>query len=427
MAALAVLMTAPAAGQVRAEKVFREARAYTVRVRTKISMPFMEDERGSFEGAGFLVDARRHWVLTNAHVVGQSPSTVETAFADGVYRPARKIYVDSFIDVAILEVAADGQPHPAATINCDAAPGIGEGVGAFGHPLGLPFTGTRGIISGETDQLLADMLQMDATVDHGNSGGPVISLQDGRIVGIATAGAGGARSERVNFATPMKNVCRILDLLRTGVSPDPPRMEFSLLVDEDGRHTLEVGCTHNAARWPLQPGDRILSVGNEGASLNTMSDLVCALRGRRGSVPIRVERAGRQVEILARPAWRPSVIARRGVCIDGALISPTAFEDSSALGDPPRLIVQSVEPGSAAEALSIQESDMVQSIDGRRFADLDSLVGYLKGRPGGSPLHVVLRRGSASYNRWFEYQVRDLPGLDTRMVGPATQVLSSVP
>ena len=71
-------------------EAFREARGYTVKVRTQIRTPFVEDERGSFHGSGFLVDAERGWIVTNAHVVGQSPSEVEVAFAGDEYRPARK-------------------------------------------------------------------------------------------------------------------------------------------------------------------------------------------------------------------------------------------------------------------------------------------------------------------------------------------------
>jgi S1-C subfamily serine protease len=417
----------PAMAQDRAETVFRDARAYTVRIRTQITTPFANDVYGSFEGAGFLVDARRHWVLTNAHVVGQSPSTVQVAFADGTYRPARKVYVDSFSDVAVIEAADDGHRHPVGPISCDATPEIGESVGAFGHPLGMPFTGTRGIVSGKTDQFMQDMLQIDATVDHGNSGGPVISLRDGRIVGIATAGAGGDKSDRLNFATPMRDVCRILELLRAGVSPDPPRMEFSLLVDEDGRHTLQVGATHDPVRWPFQPGDRILAVGHEGEPIRTVSNLVTALRGRVGAVTIRVSRAGREIDVVATPSSRPSVLARQGVSIDGALIASFPFDDSKALAEPARLAVQSVEPGSAAEAQSIQRLDIIESIDGIQVEDLAALKQLLQQRLAGSPMRIIFRRMSPSLDRWFEYLVRDLPNAETRIIGPETQLLSKGP
>jgi len=416
--ALGIVGVRPAAAEDGAQTVFRAARHYTVRIRTQITTPFMEDERGSFSGAGFLVDSTRGWVVTNAHVVGHSPSDVSVAFAGEAFRPARKIYVDSFTDVAVLEVPDGDRRHPVAPLGCDDDPEVGEAVGAFGHPLGMPFTGTRGIISGRTNQFLSDYLQMDATVDHGNSGGPVIALRSGRVIGIATAMMGESKAERVNLATPTKDVCRILELLRSGVPPEPPEMEFSFLIDEDGRHTLQVGATYNAARWPFQPGDRIVSVGSDREPVATLSQFVTAIRGRSGAVPLRVSRGGRLVDVLARPSRRPSVVARRGVSVDGALIAPMSFEDAAALSKAARLVVQSVEPGSSAEALGVESMDVVESVDGRSFDDLNGLLAYLRQHADRVPLHVVFRRASPSVNRWFELHARDLPGRETRVIEP---------
>ena len=416
LVAAAGALAAPAPEQ--SETIFRDARKYTVRIRTQVSTPFIQDVRGSFGGAGFVVDAKRRWVLTNAHVVSQSPSTVQVAFADGDFRPARKVYVDSFTDVAVLEVERSDKRLTEARLDCDEPPSVGEGVGAFGHPLGMPFTGTRGIVSGLTDQILNDLIQIDATVDHGNSGGPVIALRDGQIVGIATAGAGGDKSDRLNFATPLKDVCRILDLLRNGRPPEPPLMEFSLLVDEDGRHTLEVGATHDPVRWPFVPGDVIVSVGSEHEKITTMSSLVTALRGRAESIPIQVTRGGTEVTILARPAWRPSVLSLRALIIDGALLAPIAFEDAPTLREPAGLVVHSVEPSSAAETIDIQQLDIVESVDGRSVGDLDALIQYVHGRKTGQPMRLILRRTSPSTNRWSELHVRELPGDEIRVIGP---------
>lgn len=431
LAALVVALCGPgvrsALAQERAEAIFQDARAYTVRIRTQITTPFIEDDRGSFSGAGFLVDSTRGWVLTNAHVVGRSPSDVTVSFAHGTFRPARKVYVDPFTDVAIIEVSAEDRRHPAAPIDCDRELEVGEAVGAFGHPLGMPFTGTRGIVSGKTDQFLNDLVQIDATVDHGNSGGPVIALRDARVVGIATAKAGGSKSERLNLATPMKDVCRILELLRRGESPAPPEMEFSLLVDEDGRHTLQVGATHNPVRWPFLPGDRIVSVGREREPVATVTQFVTAMRGRRGVVPIRVMRADAETEIRARPCMQPPITARRAVSIDGALIAPLAIEDSTALSEPAGLFVHSVEPGSAAEGLGMSPFDIIESIDGHRIDDLDALVGYLRQHHAGVPLRVVFRRLNQSFRGWLEFHVRNLPGDETQFIGPDPQPLTGTP
>ena len=424
---LVALTAVPAGAQQKIETVFREARTYTVRIRTQVETPFLEDNQGTWQGAGFLIDAQKRWVLTNAHVAGLSPSSLQVAFADGIYRSARKVYVDPFIDMAVLELADDGKRHPVAALNCGQVPQVGEGVGAYGHPLGIPFTGTRGIVSGKTDQYLTDFIQIDATVDHGNSGGPVISLRDGRVVGIATAKAGDNKADRLNLATPMADVCRILDLLRQGVAPDPPLMEFALLVDEDERHTVEVGHTYNAKRWPFEPGDRIVSVGPERRPITTLGSLVSALRGRPGKVPVRVMRDGREIEIQAHPAARPSVLARRGISIDGALIAPLDLDDAMALAEPAHLTVQSVAPGSAAEALGMDAMDIVHSIDGRSFADLDSLAAYLQGRPEDAKVRIVFRRFTSNGARWLDFHLRELPGEDIQTVGPETELLTGSP
>src|SRR5512143_3777416 len=85
-----------------AEDAFRAARGWTVQIRTSVREAFAEDEQGSFEGAGIVVDAARGWVLTNAHVASHSYSEMVLAFEDGKSMPAKRIYVDPFLDVAII-------------------------------------------------------------------------------------------------------------------------------------------------------------------------------------------------------------------------------------------------------------------------------------------------------------------------------------
>ena len=96
------------------EKIFEDANSYTVKIKTQVEIPFKEDEAGVFSGAGFLVDQERGWIMTNAHVVSKSPSKVEVAFKDQDYYLAKKIYLDSYLDLAILEISPE---HLPATIN----------------------------------------------------------------------------------------------------------------------------------------------------------------------------------------------------------------------------------------------------------------------------------------------------------------------
>jgi S1-C subfamily serine protease len=172
------------------EKIFQDAINYTVKVRTIVEMPFIEDEEaGAYMGAGFVVDVNEGWMLTNAHVAGYSPSRVEVAFRDSGFFPVEKLYVDPYLDVAVLRAGSSSFPPEtvSAPLECKEKLPVGHPVGAFGHPWSLPYTGTRGIISGSTVFGGAAWLQTDAAINDGNSGGPLISMQSGRLVGITTA------------------------------------------------------------------------------------------------------------------------------------------------------------------------------------------------------------------------------------------------
>jgi len=127
-------------------------------------------------GSGFIVSADGI-ILTNAHVVGRSPSRVEVALYGQDFSEATKIYVDPYLDFAIIRVpqGVDTSGIEEPRLECDRIPSVGHPVGAFGHPWRLQFTGTRGIISGVTARFRTELLQTDAPINQGNSGGPLIS------------------------------------------------------------------------------------------------------------------------------------------------------------------------------------------------------------------------------------------------------------
>jgi hypothetical protein len=78
-----------------AEAAFRAAKAWTVRVQVERTVSFVEDEPGAFQGAGFVVDAERGWILTNAHVAGRSPTNLKIAFEGGKLIPSRRSAIRS--------------------------------------------------------------------------------------------------------------------------------------------------------------------------------------------------------------------------------------------------------------------------------------------------------------------------------------------
>lgn len=405
-----------AAAAIEAEQVFRDAVAYTVKIRSRIETAFIEDERSSSSGAGFVIDSKRGWIMTNAHVVGRSPSEIKVAFKEKPFVEAHKVYVDPYLDLAILRL--DKPPAKALTaapLNCGDIPSVGHPVGAFGHPWGLDFTGTRGIISGTTDE---GALQMDAAINPGNSGGPLISLKTGRVVGINTETTAEERDQNTNFAVPMVYVCRVLRILQGGKDPSPPRLAVVFREPPLDRKALVVARIY----WPkglldLKPGDEILAVGGRKTHIVNEAQLVHALRGGLDQVAVKVKRRGKERMVLGRLEPLPLITKRAGVLVSGMLIGPRIFRDAAVLGADNGLVIHSVEPGSAGDVLDFRAGDVVTDIDGTPYRELRPLMDHMtKAEKAKKPVTLTVLRGAKAEWILFGYMVRELPIYDLKWI-----------
>ena len=180
--------------------------------------------RGVGIGTGFFysTDGR---ILTNAHVLpDDATGEVRVTLSDGHRIPAKIIGRDVWGDVAVLQ--ADGGPFPALELAGNLELRIGEPVLAIGSPRNFRNTATSGIVSG-LDRLiprtvntdsgpmaipLRGLIQTDAAVNQGNSGGPLVTA-DGRVVGINTAVQSNAND--IGFALPIAGIVRRLPELET--------------------------------------------------------------------------------------------------------------------------------------------------------------------------------------------------------------------
>jgi S1-C subfamily serine protease len=173
-------------------------------------------ERG--QGSGFIIDKQGH-ILTNNHVV-EGAQSVEVTLADRKNYKATVLGTDKAHDIALLQIknAPDLQP---ATLADSTHLMVGQRVYAIGNPFGFQGTMTRGIISAlRSVQLPAGMkidnaIQTDASVNPGNSGGPLLNSH-GEVIGITTLIAGnpngGAeQSAGIGFAIPISTAKAVLD------------------------------------------------------------------------------------------------------------------------------------------------------------------------------------------------------------------------
>ena len=388
-------LSVPALAQDDSESVFRKAEAYTVRVKSSVAVPFAGDTRGTTLGAGFTVDARRGWVMTNAHVISRSPARVQVATRGQEFVPARKVYVDPFLDLAVIEVRPeDARLSAAAQLDCGEQPAMGHPVGAYGHPWRFYYTGTRGIVSGITSKYKTEYLQTDAPVDSGNSGGPLISLVTGKVVGINTAAMKEPKSKNTNFAVSMKYACRVLELLQSGKDPSPPQLPIVFYRNLDGERTVKVARSFMPQlELALRSGQTIRSVVGVRSRIANPTQLVHALRGRLETATIVVEEGNKERRISGRLSPVENVLNRRGVFTSGVLFAARDTLREVADIALPEIEVHYVEDGSTGQAAEIEAMDFLEEVDGQAVKDLPELTTLLeKAEKENRPAMLTLRR-----------------------------------
>jgi serine protease Do/serine protease DegQ len=426
------LLSSPAAA-LDAETVFRDAVAYTVKIKTRITTAFIEDSKGSFNGAGFVVDAERGWIMTNAHVVGHSPAAVTVAFKGKSYVNVRKIYVDPYLDLAILKIDASAVDAAlvAAPLGCRQDPPVGHPIGAFGHPYGLDYTGTRGIVSA-TASNGPGMLQMDAAINPGNSGGPLISLKSGHVVGINTASMSKETDQNTNFAVPMVFACRILKILQAGENPSPPRLPVVFLQPPVDRKAVIVGRTYlPAEQLPLHPGDEIITANGLSNRIVNEAQLIHALRGNLDDIRLSVKRKGKERSVRGHLKPIPFITDRVAVLVSGLLVGPRVIRDGQAMNTDNGLVIHHVEPGSTAESLGFVRWDVVTTVNGERYRSVRALFRRLtETKKSGRKVRIQIVRAAPKYGSWFEYMDREFSIDDLDLIsgqgGQASEQMADV-
>ncbi len=184
-----------------------------------ISVRRTSRSRDLYDGAGSgVIISPDGYALTNNHVV-KGAGRVEGVLHDGSVAPAEIVGTDPDTDLALLRLC--GRAHHTAELGDSDALRVGELSIAIGNPLGLQATVTVGVISalrrtlrGESGRLIEDVIQTDAALNPGNSGGALVDAR-GAVVGINTAIIGGAQG--ICFAVPSNTAKSIIpDLMRDG-------------------------------------------------------------------------------------------------------------------------------------------------------------------------------------------------------------------
>ncbi|HXP29953.1 MAG TPA: DegQ family serine endoprotease [Stellaceae bacterium] len=340
-------------------------------------------------GSGFIIDPSGY-VVTNNHVV-EHAGKVEVILQDNTRHPAKVIGRDPKTDLALLKIDVD---HPLPAVgwgNSDAAQ-VGDWVLAVGNPFGLGGTVSSGIISARGRDIHSgpydDFLQIDASINRGNSGGPTFDLA-GRVIGINTAiYSPNGGSVGIGFAIPASLAQPVIDQLKehgkvergwlgVQIQQVTPEIAKSLGLPKDaGALVADVTKDGPAAKAGFHQGDVILSY--DGHDIATVRDLPIAVAetpvGKTAEV--KVWRAGHedtlspvvgampenpQVAQNEEEGGQPSASSSLGLHL-----APLTRDWHSRLHVPESVqgvVVDRVAPNSPLAALGVQPGDVIEQIN----------------------------------------------------------------
>lgn len=357
-------------------------------------------------GSGVIVDAEQGTIITNYHVI-KGADEIQIGLTDGRSFKARLIGADPEVDIAVLDIDAQGLSE--LSIRDSSSLRVGDFVVAIGNPFGLGQTITTGVVSalgrsGLGIEGYENFIQTDASINPGNSGGALVDL-NGDLIGINTAiiaPSGG--NVGIGFAIPSNMARRVANQLIeegrvtrgwAGLSVQPLtadlRQAFGLDEQQNGVIVSEVIEGSPADRSALQIGDIITHLdGRALISVDTILNAVAfAAEGDQLQLRLLRNSEPRSVQLIV-AYQQPTLVSDQGEL--HPLLSGATFEPvTTGKG----VQVKRVEQGSRAARAGLVSGDLLVSINRRTVRTLEDLKRELSGNP--QQILIQLQRGRSMF------------------------------
>jgi serine protease Do len=400
--------------------------------------------RGGSLGSGFIISADGY-VVTNNHVISpaRDNATVESitvTLPDRKEYRARLIGRDTASDLALLKIDATNLPFVRFGDSTRAR--VGDWVVAIGNPFGIGSTVTAGIVSavhrgiqggGAYDRYI----QTDASINQGNSGGPMFDL-NGNVIGINTAlisPTGG--NVGIGFAIPAEQASPVIDALRRGQRPQRGYIGVSMqdldesvagalgVPKDQGTLIRSVTPGGSAARAGIQQGDVVVSVGGRPITPDESLAYLVAQQPIGARVPFELIRNGRRqtvtvtiverptdeelarlsgieppTEVRDQPTEQQSTSQRSARASLGVTVQALTPEMARTLRltDAPAggLVITSVDPNSDAGSKGVQTGDIILSVNQRVTRTPEEAAAAVEAAraAGRSSVLLLIRRGN---------------------------------
>ncbi|WP_424945987.1 Do family serine endopeptidase [Candidatus Spongiihabitans sp.] len=373
-------------------------------------------------GSGFVIDPAG-LVVTNYHVI-EDANEIEVVFDDGARIPATLKGTDKKTDLALLEIKTDSALPYVVFGDSDAAE-VGDWVIAIGNPFGLGGTTTSGIISARGRDLrsgpLDDFIQIDASINRGNSGGPLFNTK-GEVIGVNSAiYSPNGGSVGIGFAIPSAMVANVITQLRENgivrrgylgvhIQSITEEIAESLgLDDASGALVTQVIADSPAEKAGVKSGDVILVY--DGTKITKMRDLpkLVALTTKDREVEIKLWRNDRAKTL--RVAVGSNAEHQIASVLDGgdsslgfglklAKVDKDKVEKYGLDEDTVGVVIVDVVPNSSAEQRGLREGDVIKRVDKTVVvnpADVAKAIELSQENKKGSVLLLVERNNQAHF------------------------------
>ncbi|MEA2293916.1 MAG: putative serine protease PepD [Solirubrobacteraceae bacterium] len=292
--------------------------------RSKDAVAFITSQspQGTATGTGFAI-SKDGYLVTNAHVVsGASKVTVKVGDSKSV--TAKVVGIDESSDIALLKIPTAGLSLTTLTLGDSQAINVGDPVYAIGNPFGLDRTLTTGVVSALQRSIdapngfaISNVIQTDAALNPGNSGGPLLDAS-GRVIGInsqiesnSTSATGQGQNSGIGFAVPSNTVKRVVDQLRATGKASHAYLGVSLADTANNGGATVGALTANgpAQQAGVQRGDVVTAV--DGQAVQTSEDLTSAVDAKApgDTMKLTVKRSGATKTIDVKLGTRPNTSA----------------------------------------------------------------------------------------------------------------------
>ncbi|MEK6223580.1 MAG: DegQ family serine endoprotease [Thermodesulfobacteriales bacterium] len=362
-------------------------------------------------GSGFIM-TEDGYVVTNNHVIDKADD-IEVVLQNGDKYEAKVVGKDPKTDLAVLKFEPDHEIQPVKFGDSDSENlRIGDWVIAIGNPFGLGYTVTAGIISAKGRSLglgvYDDFIQTDASLNPGNSGGPLFNLK-GEVVGVNTAIV--ARGQGIGFAIPIDLAEFVIEQLKSDgkvargwlgvyVQKVTPEIASSFgLKEDEGALVSDLAPDGPAEKAGIKRGDVVVEFN--GKKVKDVSDLtnLAAETAPGSDVDVKIVEDGKTKTIKVKLEEFPDQKAqienevRENLGIRVKKLTPEIAKRFNFDQDD-GVIISNVQQGSAAGDAGLQPGDIILEIDKKPINTLDNYSEALENVKSGDTALFLVKRGS---------------------------------